>query len=86
MHIGDRDRAVHLTRTGLLDEGRSLTEAMQSLADAFGLERTLLPMSDDAVATIVQTPDGPQHFQEWWVAHGGDPVVEGVEFRGADEA
>ncbi|MCU4799668.1 2-phospho-L-lactate transferase [Halobacteria archaeon HArc-gm2] len=86
MHIGDRDRAVHLTRTGLVDEGHSLTEATGSLADAFGLERTLLPMADDAVATIVHTPDGPQHFQEWWVARGGDPAVERVEFRGADEA
>jgi len=86
MHIGDRDRAVHLTRTGLLDEGHTLTEATQSLADVFGLERSLLPMSDDPVATILHTPDGPVHFQEWWVARGGDPVVERVEFRGADEA
>ncbi|SFS05574.1 LPPG:FO 2-phospho-L-lactate transferase [Halomicrobium zhouii] len=86
MHIGDRDRAVHLTRTGLLDEGHTLTEATQVIADAFGLERTLLPMSDDPVATIVHTPDGPQHFQEWWVARGGEPGVERVEFRGADEA
>ena len=103
MHIGDRDRAVHLTRTGLLDEGRSLTEATRTLADAFGLERALLPMSDDPVATLIHTPGGApssdastasparsaagvQHFQEWWVAHRGEPTVERVEFRGADEA
>ena len=86
MEIGDRDRAVHLTRTGLLDEGRSLTEVTRLLADAFGLDVDLLPMSDDPVATVVHTDEGPMHFQEFWVARRADPSVEDVEFRGADEA
>ncbi len=55
MEIGDRDRAVHLTRTGLLDEGRTLTEVTRTLADAFGLDVDLLPMSDDPVATLIHT-------------------------------
>ncbi|ADJ14790.1 2-phospho-L-lactate transferase [Halalkalicoccus jeotgali] len=83
MTIGDRDRAVHLTRTSLLDEGHSLTEVTRTLAGAFGLEIDLVPMSDDPLATIVSTPDGPMHFQEFWVGHRGTPTVEGVEFRGA---
>jgi LPPG:FO 2-phospho-L-lactate transferase len=82
MLIGDRDRAVHLTRTGLLDEGHTLTEATRVLADAFDLDRELLPMSDDPVATLIETPAGPVHFQEFWVAENGEPTVEGVEFRG----
>ncbi|QSG05825.1 2-phospho-L-lactate transferase [Halapricum desulfuricans] len=86
MHIGDRDRAIHLTRTGLLDEGHSLTEATAALAEALGIERSILPMSDDPVASLVHTPDGVQHFQEWWVARDGEPPVETVEFRGGDEA
>ncbi|MHB9286320.1 2-phospho-L-lactate transferase [Halobacteriales archaeon Cl-PHB] len=86
MHIGDRDRAVHLTRSSLLAEGHSLTSVTRTLADAFDLERTLLPMSDDPVATLVETPEGTIHFQEFWVARNGDPAVESVEFRGADEA
>lgn len=86
MLIGDRDRGVHLTRTGLVDEGRSLTEATATLCDAFGVERALLPMSDDPVATLIHTPDGPMHFQEWWVHRRGEPDVERVEFRGAEAA
>jgi len=86
MHIGDRDRAVHVTRTSLLDDGHSLTEVTATLADAFGLERTLLPMSDDPVASVIQTPDGPMHFQEFWVARNGEPTVDDVEFRGSDRA
>ncbi|MBB6644777.1 2-phospho-L-lactate transferase [Halobellus ruber] len=86
MRIGDRDRAVHLTRTSLLDEGRSLTEVTRLLADAFGLEIDLLPMSDDPVATIVHTDEGAMHFQEYWVHRRGDPPVRDVEFRGAESA
>jgi LPPG:FO 2-phospho-L-lactate transferase len=86
MHIGDQDRAVHITRTGLIDEGHTLTEATRRLSAAFGLERTLLPMSDDPVASLVHTPAGPVHFQEFWVAREGEPTVEDVEFRGAGTA
>ncbi|WP_424018643.1 2-phospho-L-lactate transferase [Halorientalis pallida] len=86
MLIGDRDRAVHLTRTSLLDEGRSLTAVTRTLADAFDTPWEILPMSDDPVASIVHTPDGPMHFQEFWVGREGEPTVESVEFRGGADA
>lgn len=86
MLIGDRDRAVHLTRTSLLDEGHTLTEAIGTLADAFDVPFDLLPMSDDPVASIVHTPEGEMHFQEFWVAERGEPEVTDVEFRGAEQA
>lgn len=86
MLIGDRDRAVHTLRTSLLDEGYTLTQVTKRLASAFGLDVSLLPMSDDPVSTIVHTPDGEIHFQEFWVARGGDPDVTDVEFRGAERA
>ena len=87
MEIGDRDRAVHVTRTGLLDEGQTLTEAVSALADAFDLNIELLPMSDDPVATLIHTEGGETlHFQEYWVARRGAPAVADVEFRGATDA
>ncbi len=82
MFIGDRDRAVHLVRTSLLDEGHSLTEVTRILADAFGIAVDLVPMSDDPLATLIYTGRGPMHFQEFWVGHAGEPAIEGVEFRG----
>ncbi|SDM44896.1 LPPG:FO 2-phospho-L-lactate transferase [Halogranum gelatinilyticum] len=86
MEIGDKDRAVHVTRTSLLDEGNSLTEVTRILADAFDLAVDLVPMSDDPVASIIHTDEGAMHFQEFWVAERAAPAVEDVEFRGADEA
>jgi LPPG:FO 2-phospho-L-lactate transferase len=86
MLVGDRDRAVHITRTGLLDEGHTLTQATRTLADAFDVDIELLPMSDDPVASMIHTPDGEMHFQAFWVAHDGEPAVDDVEYRGAAEA
>ncbi|ARS88579.1 2-phospho-L-lactate transferase [Natrarchaeobaculum aegyptiacum] len=86
MTIGDRDRAVHITRTSLLDQGHTLSETTERLATAFGLEVDLLPMSDDPVASLVHTDEGMMHFQEYWVGRGGDPAVETVEFRGSSSA
>lgn len=82
MTIGDRDRAVHLTRTSLLDEGHTLTEATRTLARAFCLDIDLVPMSDDPLATLIHTPRGVMHFQEFWVARRGEPEISSVEFRG----
>lgn len=86
MMIGDRDRAHHMVRTHLLEAGETLTEATRALADAHDLAIDLLPMSDEPVATIVHTPDGPLHFQEYWVGRAGEPAVEDVEFRGGNDA
>lgn len=86
MHIGDRDRAIHLTRTGLLDEGYSLTAATEKLAGALDVPWRVLPMSNDPVATLIHTPTKVMHFQEFWVARDGEPEIKSVEFRGSADA
>lgn len=88
MLIGDEDRATHILRTSWLDSGKTLTEATRKLADRMRIDDSfrVLPVSDDPVATWIETPDGYEHFQVWWVAHGGEPGVRDVEFRGAEDA
>jgi LPPG:FO 2-phospho-L-lactate transferase len=86
MTLGDRDRALHHARTSLLDEGHSLTAVTRRLGDALDVDVDVVPMSDDPVASLIHTPDGPMHFQEWWVDRRGGPAVDRVEFRGADDA
>ncbi len=86
MAIGDRDRATHILRTSLLDEGETLTGAMSILADSFGVHAHVLPMSNDPVSTVIKSGDERLHFQEFWVARDGDPEVDGVEFLGIEEA
>lgn len=88
MRIGDEDRATHVLRTSLLDSGATLTEATCRLSERMGVPdgMRVLPVSDDPIATYIETPDGWEQFQVWWVAHGGEPPVREVEFRGAEEA
>jgi len=61
--LGDRDLGTHLHRTGRLAEGAGLAAVTAEIAAAWGLELTLLPMTEDRVATMVTLarPDGARN-------------------------
>ena len=84
--IGDKDRAVHIFRSELLRRGASLSQATGALAEALGIAQKVVPMSDDPISTIVSTPEGQMHFQDFWVALKGEPTVSGISFSGMDQA
>ena len=84
--LGDKDIATHLHRTRLLHDGRTLSEATASIARGLGLRSRLLPMSDDAVRTLVTTDTGELSFQEYFVRRGFRDDVRSVRFAGAEEA
>ena len=84
--LGDRDLAVHLQRTQALRNGASLTAATKLLNDALGVRHSVLPMSDDPIATIVETTDGPLSFQNYFVRDRCAPAVTGFHFDGAAHA
>src|SRR6267378_6432947 len=46
-HLGDRDLATHIHRTAMLAEGKTLSQAAESIRAALGVESRVLPMSDD---------------------------------------
>jgi LPPG:FO 2-phospho-L-lactate transferase len=89
--LGDLDLATHLFRTQVLARGGSLTEATAGVAARFGVASTLLPMTDDPVATRIDLvdDDGNElylHFQEYWVRRGGAGDVKAVRFHGVERA
>jgi LPPG:FO 2-phospho-L-lactate transferase len=84
--LGDRDIGLHLVRTAALRRGARLSEVTASLATAFGLETTLLPATDDALRTWLDTPAGSFPFQEWFVRRGHRDPVDAVRFEGAESA
>ncbi|MCQ1536056.1 2-phospho-L-lactate transferase [Methanosarcina sp. KYL-1] len=86
MKLGDRDRATHIIRSDLLRDGATLSEATEKLASLFKIRAKILPMSDDPISTYVETPEGPMHFQDFWVGYHGEPEVEGVDILGVSEA
>jgi LPPG:FO 2-phospho-L-lactate transferase len=84
--LGDRDLGLHLVRTEALRRGELLSTVTARLAQAFGIETTLLPATDDRLRTWIATPGGEFPFQEWFVRRGHRDEVDGVRFEGAEEA
>jgi LPPG:FO 2-phospho-L-lactate transferase len=84
--LGDRDIAIHLTRTQLLKQGKSLAEVTAQMASALGIRSTLLPMTNDRVRTIVDTDEGLFAFQEYFVKSRWKPAVRSLIYEGAEEA
>jgi LPPG:FO 2-phospho-L-lactate transferase len=76
--IGDQDRAVHIARGELLRKGYSLTRATKELCSRMGIRAAILPMTDETVTTLIRTPDGVIHYQEYWVKHRGNLPIEEV--------
>jgi len=87
MALGDQDRATHIFRSELMRKGASLSEATSALAAALGIKQSVMPMSDDPVATVITTLDGREmHFREYWVGLRGGPEVRSIRQEGIDLA
>jgi LPPG:FO 2-phospho-L-lactate transferase len=84
--LGDLDLATCLMRTELLHEGSRLSEITQAIAQGFGVAAAVLPMCDEPVQTYVRTEGEWRHFQEYLILQHCEPPLEGVEFRGAEQA
>jgi LPPG:FO 2-phospho-L-lactate transferase len=85
-NLGDRDLATHIHRSAMLAEGKSLSEAAESIRLALGVKARILPMSDEPVPTMIDTAEGELHFQEYLVKRRAEPVVRGIRFDGAERA
>ena len=85
-NLGDRDLATHIHRTAMLGEGKSLSQAAESIRIALRVKSRILPMSDQPVPTIIDTDEGALHFQEYLVKRRAEPVVRGIRFDGIESA
>lgn len=85
--LGDKDIATHLLRTHLLRQGNTLTEIVQHLAKAMGIQATILPMTDAFVPTMIDTIEmGELEFQEYFVRQRWQPTVKGLRSVGIEQA
>jgi LPPG:FO 2-phospho-L-lactate transferase len=85
-NLGDRDLATHILRTQRLHAGHSLTDVTTGLCQALGLTVRILPMCDQPVPSMVRTPAGLFHFQEYLVQRGGQEEVLDVIYQGIEHA
>lgn len=84
--IGDTDRGIHIFRSEMMQRGASLTEATLQLSSRLGVKAGILPMCDEKVDTIVMTPKGLMHFQDFWVREHAKPEVIDIKIKGIEKA
>jgi len=85
-HAGDRDLAIHLLRSRLLAEGKTLSEATAIICRKLGVKARILPMSDARIETRVDTPIGELSFEEYFVERWYQDPVKAVRFAGVSDA
>src|SRR3982074_3332761 len=85
-NLGDRYLATHIHRSAMLAEGKSLSDAAESIHLSLGVKARILPMCDQPVPTMIGTSEGELHFQEYLVKRRAEPMVRGIRFDGVDKA
>lgn len=84
--LGDQDIATHLERTRRLKGGETLSQITKDFCKAWGIQPTILPMTDAPVRTIVDSDEGELAFQEYFVHRQCGPKVKGFQFDGVEAA
>lgn len=85
--LGDADLATHVWRSARLRRGESLSSVTAAQCAALGVPLRVLPMSDDAVTTMVACAGlGELHIQEYFVRERCAPAIEAIWYAGAERA
>lgn len=84
--LGDKDLGTHLERTRRLRSGARLSQITVDFCQAWGIQLTVLPATDDMVHTWVYTDIGELPFQEYFVRRSCQPKVTGFRFEGVESA
>lgn len=81
-NLGDRDLATHFYRTARLGEGADLTTVTAEIARAWGLDLTLLPMTNDPFRTRIELAETGEEisFQDYFVRLRHGVEISGVRF------
>ncbi|HVB77810.1 MAG TPA: 2-phospho-L-lactate transferase [Candidatus Nitrosotalea sp.] len=84
--LGDRDLALHILRTSLLQQGLRLSQVGLELGRRLGVQSRVIPVTDDQVRTRFTTSAGELDFQEYFVRERLAPRLLGVRFVGLETA
>ena len=84
--LGDKDLATHVVRTARLRAGAPLSAVTAGITAALGVRARVVPVTDDRVATLVDTPGGRLGFQEYFVGRRHADDVVGLVYDGIEAA
>ena len=84
--LGDKDLAVHVMRKQLLRLGLTLSEVTGELCQRFGISHAVIPMTNEQVATKIQSQGELKSFQKYFVKEKCEPKVEKIMYHGSGHA
>lgn len=84
--LGDGDLALHVLRSAMLADSIGLSRVTARFAEAWGLRSPILPMTEQTVATTLETSAGRLDFQRYFVEQRCQPSVGSIDFAGAAAA
>ena len=84
--LGDKDLALHLVRTRLLNEGKSLSWITEWMQKRFSISSMILPASDHHFETRIETSVGEMHIQEYWVKNHAELDILNIKYNGIEHA
>ncbi|MDX1797808.1 MAG: 2-phospho-L-lactate transferase [Candidatus Lokiarchaeia archaeon] len=85
-NLGDKDLATHIYRTDLFRQGYNKAEITNLICQNLGIKSHLIPMSNENVETLITTPIGTMHFEEYFIKYGCNPEILNIEFKGLEKA
>tara|TARA_B100000700_G_scaffold331285_1_gene462852 strand:+ start:113 stop:1045 length:933 start_codon:yes stop_codon:yes gene_type:complete len=81
--IGDADLVTHILRNEALQDGKTLSEATQLLAQNNNIRIKLFPVTNDPHPTLIITDSAKLEFQEYFVQRKTEANVKDIQFPGA---
>jgi len=85
--LGDKDLAMHILRTSMMKEGKSLSDITNFFRRRYSIKARIIPATDNEVTTrIVTTTKGDMHLQEFWVKHRGRLGVRTIRYHNASSS
>jgi len=85
--LGDRDLALCLRRTEMLDAGTPLSAITAEICASLGVAVTIVPATDDELRTRLETEQaGWLAFQDYFVRRQHRDHVVGLEYAGSADA
>ena len=85
--LGDLDLGTHLYRTSRRRAGAPLSQVTAEIVRTWGLDLTVLPVTDDELRTTLRTVDARRlSFQEYFVREHHEVAVDEVRIEGAEAA
>lgn len=85
-NLGDRDLATHIVRSERLRAGATMSQVTAHLAESWGLDCRIVPVTDDPLRTMVAVSEGEISFQEYFVGRQHSVPITSVRFAGAADA